>query len=671
MSRIVSPLRFRHIPDALTRLFVRLTRGLRQKLLVAFTGLVLGLTIGLLLIVESRQRTSIIHQVEKRGVTIAVHLAAVSTNSLVTYNFVALEQAAEKISQDRDVLYTIILDRAGRVAAYSGHDEKQGTVLHDPVSQRAMQANSTLIQRVGVGQQSPGHYDIAVPVFVPGSTNKWGTVRVGLSLREMQAEIMRTRLHVLLLGVLGVVLSIAVAAYLARRIVAPLQALAEGTVAVARGDLAYFMPIQTHDEIAVLAQNFNHMTSELRKHRTALEETNAQLDQKVSELSRLANYNDNILASMTSGLLTLDAEGHIATFNAMAETITGMRYSDIHGQHYQYVFAHNVQLRQVLEASRLHHASLTVPRLEFARCDGPHVPLALRTAMLQDRDMQGLGLLAIFEDLSPIQTLERRLHRADRLASLGQMAAGVAHEIKNPLASIRTFAQLVKRKHQDSRFIEKFDRIVPQELDRINFIVEELLELARPARLHCVTLSLQEVLQRVLGVYSERFVQQDIHLKTDLTASIPPLIADAEQLYRCFGNIVLNAIEAMPTGGELTILCRPVPKALIDFTTPGQSGDPALDTQEPPHALDLYTTDVEVLFQDTGLGIPPEQLDEVFTPFWTTKPKGTGLGLALTHKIIEEHGGSIQLSSIVNQGTSVTVRLPAATHGRDASAQIS
>lgn len=657
--------------NSLLRLCVRATRGLRQKLLLAFTGLVFGLTISLLLIVESHQRASIISQVEKRGETIAVHLAAVSTNSLLTYNFVALEQSAEKISQDRDVLYAIILDRDGRVAAYSGHDEKQGTLLQDPVSQRAVQAQATLIQRVDDKQQHPGHYDIAVPVFAPGSTDKWGTVRVGLSLQEMHTEIMYTRLHVLLLGILGIVCSIVVAAFLARRIVAPLQVLAEGTVAVARGELDYAIPIQTRDEIAVLARNFNHMTSELRKHHTALEASNEQLDQKVLELSRLANYNENILASMTSGLLALDIDGHIETFNATAETITGLRASDICGQPYQRVFAKNVHLMQVLETSRVHRTPLTAPRLGFSRRDGQQVPLALRTAMLQDREGQSVGLLAIFEDLSLIQTLERQLHRADRLASLGQMAAGVAHEIKNPLASIRTFVQLVKRKRQDNNFIEKFDRIVLQELDRINFIVEELLELARPARLHCVMVSLPEILQRVLDVYSERCVQQTIRLKIDLTAVLPMLMADVEQLHRCFGNIVLNAIEAMPDGGEFTVLCRPVPKALVDFTPPGQRGHRAPETGEYAGTLDLYATDVEVIFQDTGVGIPPAQVEAVFTPFWTTKPKGTGLGLALTHKIIEEHGGSIHLTSAVDQGTTVTVRLPSASTQAQSFAHIS
>ena len=164
---------------------------------------------------------------EKRGETIATNLAAVSMKSLLTYNFVTLEQDAEQTAQARDVLFTIILDRDGRVAVYSGHSEKQGLILPDPVSQQAVQARATLIQHASHAERAE-HYDIAVPVFVPGSPEKWGTVRVGLSLHEMQTEIAQTRWRVLSLGILGVALSMVVAAFLARRIVAPLRVLTEG-----------------------------------------------------------------------------------------------------------------------------------------------------------------------------------------------------------------------------------------------------------------------------------------------------------------------------------------------------------------------------------------------------------------------------------------------------------
>jgi signal transduction histidine kinase len=205
--------------------------------------------------------------------------------------------------------------------------------------------------------------------------------------------------------------------------------------------------------------------------------------------------------------------------------------------------------------------------------------------------------------------------------------------------------------------MERFDRIVTEELDRVNLIVEELLELARPARLHFARVSVPGILHRVIETYSERLRQQHIGVKTDFATALPPLDADAEQLYRSFANIVLNAIEAMPAGGEFAIGCRPVPHSLFDVAVPGERDLP------PPRAraalaLDQYATDVEIVFSDTGEGIPAEQLDALFTPFHTTKPKGTGLGLALTHKIIEEHRGHIRITSKVGQGTVVTVTLP-------------
>jgi two-component system sensor histidine kinase AtoS len=645
--------------------------GLRQKFLLAFLSVVLGLVIGLLLVAEHRQRLSIVSQMEKRGLAIATQLAAVSTKSLLTYNFVALEQDAEKVSQDRDILYAIVLDRDGRVAAYSGHDEKQGTILPDAVSQRAAQATAPLMQLMHGESRALDHYDIAIPVLVSDDQEKWGTVRIGLSLRDMQGEIRKTRLQMLFLGVLGVLLGSGAAVFLARRITAPIQVLAEGAMAVARGDLQHTIMIQTRDEMAVLAANFNAMTGKLLQHRTALEQANRQLDQKVRELALLANYNTNILSSMTSGLFTLNLAGCFETMNPTAETIMALPLPAVCGQPYQQVFASNPQLLQVLEASRYHHTPLTVPHLEYTCRDGHSIMLALRTAMLRDKDASVVGLLVIFEDLSPIQALEGQLRRADQLAALGQMAAVIGHEIKNPLATVRGFTQLVSRRHQEPGFLEKFDRIALGELDRMDGIVEELLELSKPPRLRCAPLAIATVLDRVLEVYNERMQQQNILLKTAVTPNLPLVLADAEQLQRSFANLVLNAIEAMPTGGELQVACRLMPKALVDFAASGlgQGLDESRDVPAVVH--DLYASSVEVVISDSGAGIPPKQLERLFTPFQTTKSKGTGLGLALTHKIIEEHHGSIHVTSQVGQGTTFTITLPILASGTLPPAQTS
>jgi signal transduction histidine kinase len=148
--------------------------------------------------------------------------------------------------------------------------------------------------------------------------------------------------------------------------------------------------------------------------------------------------------------------------------------------------------------------------------------------------------------------------------------------------------------------------------------------------------------------------QQNVALKADWPDTAALLEADTEQLHRVFGNITLNALEAMPEGGTLSITCRAVPRSLGHMVAPGYE-----DRINPGELhQDHYATDIEVVFRDTGVGIPADQIDTLFTPFYTTKKRGTGLGLALTHKIIEEHGGRIHITSDVGQGTAVTVMLP-------------
>jgi PAS domain S-box-containing protein len=628
--------------------------GLQRKLLVAFTILVLGLIISLLCVVESRYHTSIVAQVKKRGTTIAEQLAAVSQNSLITYTWTALAQDVKNVSRDADVLYAMILQRDGKVAAHSERPDLQHKFLPpDPVGQSAIASVTTLTQYVPRGpERLRDYYDVAAPIFASDG-QKWGTVRVGLSLQGMRAEIRKTRLWIFLVGGIGGAISLSAVAWLAGRIAAPIQDLTEGTQAIARGDLQHVIPVRTRDEIAVLARHFNHMTSELGKHRAALEQSNRELDQKVNELSVLANYNATILASMTSGLVTLGLDGHLEAMNETAEAILGLRSSSIQGQHYSHIVVADSLFGQIIERALQSRTPINVPRLEFIRSDGRAVPLGLRTAMRHDRG-QAFGLLVIFEDLSPVQALERRLRHADRLAAVGQVTARLAHEIKNPLTSVRAFVQLVRQKHNDAKFIERFDRIVLHEVDRINGIIEELLDVTRSRPLQHRPLNILNLLGRVAEAHTEIMMQHCICLETHWGDTLPLIHADPEQLQRAFGNLVINAIEAMPEGGTLGIVCCTAPKSIADIV----ASDASATRAAPEHPL--YAMEVAVMIRDTGVGIPAEQLDDLFTPFFTTKKKGTGLGLALTHKIVEDHGGSIHVASELGQGTAVTVRLPIA-----------
>ena len=362
--------------------------------------------------------------------------------------------------------------------------------------------------------------------------------------------------------------------------------------------------------------------------------------------------------SVPTGLLTFDRHGRIIVFNAHAERLTGLSGASVQGQSFQHIFATNRPWMQRLETSWLSQTSLPVSVLEFQRADGRRIPLALWAAPLHDHKQRVIGLIGIFEELTLLHTMTHQLHRTSRLAALGQMAAGVAHEIKNPLTSIRILAQLVGQKHHDPQFLEKFQRIVPHELDRINVLIEDLLYLGRPTRSPRTLIALPALFTHLLEVNSERLHQQHIIVNISGVENVPTIFGNAELLNRAFTNIILNAIDAMTAGGVLDILCRPI--------TCSQLGTPSINC-EATHmtSVDTATTvdqpvgaGVEILFQDTGPGVPPEQLEMIYMPFWTSKPLGTGLGLALTQKIIDEHHGTIALTSKVGHGTRVTVRLP-------------
>jgi two-component system nitrogen regulation sensor histidine kinase GlnL len=239
---------------------------------------------------------------------------------------------------------------------------------------------------------------------------------------------------------------------------------------------------------------FNHMTAQLLQQRRDLEATHGALRDRFREVADLKSYTDSILASVTSGIVTLDLDGRVATFNPAAELLTGLYSGDIAGRYGTEVFAHTPEVAELLMetlASRAATGAGTgTVSLSLRRRNGTSVPVEMSAAPLRGLEGKDLGVVGVFRDVSQVRELEGQLRRSDRLAALGTLAAGLAHEIKNPLASLRTFTRIMPRKFEDARFRETFIRVVPRELERINGIVEQLLELARPSRLRPTPLSI-------------------------------------------------------------------------------------------------------------------------------------------------------------------------------------
>ena len=611
--------------------------SLQTRFLLGAGLVILIVMVALIAIVERRQRTAIVEEVRRRGAVLAESLAAVSTGSLLLYNYTALEQNVARVDAEADVAYAIVLDLDGQVAAHSQEPGRVGTLLDDAISRRTTAADGPLVQEVA---PSGGEllYDFAVPLRV--ERQRWGTARVGMSRRRMEAQIAKTRRELGLLAAATLALGVVAAALVARRIARPVRQLADGAAAISRGELDQRIEPVTSDEIGRLALAFNEMASQLRQQRTDLEAAHAALLSQFRELSDLKSYTDNILGSLPSGLVTLDLEGRVVTLNAAAEGLTGCLAAAVRGRPCAEVFGHLPELRELLLETLASRVGAESTSVTLARRGSAPVPIEVMTTPLKGAGGQALGVVAVLRDLSAVRQLEEQLRRSDRLAALGTLAAGLAHEIKNPLTSILTFSRHLSRRFGDERFRQRFQSVVPRELERINGIVDGLLRLARPGRLTLAPVHLAGLVDRALELYANQTEAKGVTVVREYALGLPAIPADPEQLYQALVNLVTNALDATEAGGTLTVR--------IGWTAA------ASGTTGSPESRERLRVEIE----DTGAGISPAQAGNVFNPFFTTKAEGTGLGLAIAHKIIEDHAGTITLRSVPGRGTTFTVLLP-------------
>ena len=609
-------------------------RSLQGKFLGATVLVIVIVMIGVILVVEHRQRVAIIDEVKRRGEVLARNLAAASSPPLLYYNFTALEQNVARAALEEDVLYAIVLDADGQVAAHSHAPSHVGQTIPGPVAQRAAQAEAALVQETKDDDWKP-IYDFTVPVYVNG--RKWGTARVGMSQQRMEAEIRATRVELGVLTLVTMLLGAVVAAVVARRIAQPMRQLAAGATAISRGELNQRIEPVSSDEIGQLAASFNHMASQLYHQRAALEEAHGALSQRFEELADLKSYTDNILRSLTTGIVTIDLEGRVVTLNPAAELMTGFFAGEATGRYCSELFSHTAEIGDLLMETLTTRTGIGGVALTLRRRNGATVPVEFSTAPLRAGEGKDLGVVGMLRDVSLVRQLESQLRRSDRLAAVGTLAAGLAHEIKNPLTSLLTFSRHLQRRFEDQGFREKFQRVVPHELERINAIVERLLELSRPARLDFQQVRVPALLERVLELYANQIETKGIDVSREYARDLPRIDADPEALYRALVNLVGNALDATGDAGRLTLRA-------------GWANGERLPTRR----ARLVAIEVE----DNGAGIPESDAERVFNPFFTTKDTGTGLGLALTHKIVEDHGGTVHFKSATGRGTTFRIVLP-------------
>jgi PAS domain S-box-containing protein len=485
-------------------------RSLQTRFLAGTVLVIVLMMVAVIVVVDHRQRLAIVDEVHRRGEVLGRHLAGISYAPLLLYNFTALEQNVARVAAEVDVVYAIVLDAEGRVAAHSRNPERVGVVLNGAEAGRAVRADELLVQSVLDAASHQTVYDFAVPVLV--DHQRWGTVRVGLSRRRMEALMRQTRRDLGLLTVVTLLGGGVAAALVARRIARPLGHLADSAAAISRGELDQRIEPSTNDEVGQLAVVFNHMAAQLLQQRTALEVAHTELGQRFEELADLKGYTDNILASLTSGIVTVDLDGRVVTFNPAAEMLMGFFGGEVVGRYCTEVFAQTPEVGELLMQTLASRTAVREVGLMLRRRNGASVPVELTMAPLKGGEGKDLGVVGVFRDLTLVRELEQQLQRSDRLAALGTMAAGLAHEIKNPLTSLLTFSRHLERKFDDADFRAKFQRVVPGELERINGITERLLELSRPSRLTFALVRPASLVERAVELYTETLESKDLEV---------------------------------------------------------------------------------------------------------------------------------------------------------------
>jgi PAS domain S-box-containing protein len=345
----------------------------------------------------------------------------------------------------------------------------------------------------------------------------------------------------------------------------------------------------------------------------------------------------DLVWSLRNGVLAVTRDGAVAVMNEVAYHILGLQRdpSDI-GRPFTEVLKGQQELSRIVAAAfELSH----LPNRAELRLKSTGKVIGYTLSQVRDANGQVTGATLFFKDLTRVEQLEERERLRDRLAALGEMAAAIAHEVKNPLAGIEVMAGLLKRQLADSQDAQAILGDIIKEAKMANAIVLEVLDFVRPIRLQVERISVADAIGDAVAMAESHVSRGDVDVRVDVPADLPAIQGDPHQLRQIFTNLLTNAFEALEGTGLVTI-------AATEVTEEGPAGG------EPQGPM------VQVEVVDNGPGMPPEVIDKIFSPFFTTKPQGSGLGLAIVRKIVDAHDGRIDVGAGAGGGTRFLLTLP-------------
>lgn len=400
------------------------------------------------------------------------------------------------------------------------------------------------------------------------------------------------------------------------------------------------IPLVVQDEVVgalnVHSYSPNQYTEDDVRVLSIIASQSAAIYKELEALSALTSYTDNILSSIAAGVVTLDSYGYVLTWNKAAAQTVRLSDEQVVGRLYSDVIAEmnvadddKVSITKAIEGVFQTGQVYQAYKLCIHSLDDNAQYLNLSASELLNSSGERLGLIVIFEDVTREIEMEDQFRRMSELAAIGQLAASIAHELRNPLSSIKGAAQFLRNEYPEHASIVEFLTIIIDEVNGLSKLTTEFLDFARPLQLELKPVNLNAAMDKTLQLMGVHIAESNVTLALDLDPVLPVVEADESQICQVLRNVIINALQAMPSGGHIIV-----------ETKPGANRG------------------AELWIHDNGMGIAPDKLDRIFVPFFTTKTKGTGLGLAVVRKIVENHGGRVVVRSQVAEGTSFGVLLP-------------
>lgn len=375
---------------------------------------------------------------------------------------------------------------------------------------------------------------------------------------------------------------------------------------------------------------FEQVIAELKKNEATLQRLYAETNQKAKNLE---SYNEYILRSIEGGMIICNTEGKITRFNQSAQKILDVSESLAVGKHYKTLFREKPILCSLIEMALSEKRVCSIPEMEISKNNDENMWVAVSTSVVKDEQNKMLGVAALLTDLTEIKRLQNEIAFKEKMAALGEMSAGLAHELRNSMGVILGFSKLLKKRETEKTSTEQIVSGILNEAMSMESLIQRFLTFAKPFDLKTEKVNLENVVEGCIKSLEENLKENKIEFELKSEPNLSTILGDRLLLKQSFQNLIQNSIEAMPQGGKLSIDLK----------------------ETKTYAGEKF---IKVEISDTGCGIEKKDQEKIFNPFFTSKEKGTGLGLSLVKKIISLHHGEIEFESQVNKGTTFWIYLP-------------